>query len=223
MKAILCVFGENQAHYWVCQQSLHAQGFRDITILSDTPGADRTLVRPDHLWTRFLEVYRHQSPNSREFELSCFRRWFAIHDHICAVNIFEPIMHCDNDVYWMVNPEEDLKNYGGPMTFPLVPVVYIRDPQFLYDLLLFFISYFIQPYAAFVDPICDYKIAKLFFDQHRHIPQLLKPDPTGIHIPWSEGMITTPSGQLAFPAKTVHFQGQPQLMESTWKRLNTGT
>lgn len=45
----------------------------------------------------FTPVYKHQSPNSYNYELNCFLRWFYIRD-FCRANNIEAFIYLDSDV-----------------------------------------------------------------------------------------------------------------------------
>lgn len=59
----------------------------------------------------FEKVYLHRSPNSYEFELFCFKRWFIIHDIVDKLDI-EQFLVCDTDAFIFCDIQTEFLKYS---------------------------------------------------------------------------------------------------------------
>lgn len=83
-----------------CTNSIatHSPGSRIIVIGRGVKGMD--FVPQDNFLTeykKFLPHYSHHSPNSREFELICLRRWFVILEYTRTIEM-DQFIQLDSDV-----------------------------------------------------------------------------------------------------------------------------
>ncbi len=59
----------------------------------------------------FAKVYFHRSPNSYEFELFCFQRWFIIYDIVEKLGI-EQFLVCDTDAFLFCDVQVEFMKYS---------------------------------------------------------------------------------------------------------------
>lgn len=61
---------------------------------------------------QFEKVYVHYSPNSYQFELFCFQRWFAVCEFVQKQNI-EKFLVCDTDAFLYCNIDDEFDKYAN--------------------------------------------------------------------------------------------------------------
>jgi hypothetical protein len=61
---------------------------------------------------QFEQVYVHYSPNSYQFELFCFQRWFAISEFVQKQHL-EKFLVCDTDAFLYCNIDDEFDKYSN--------------------------------------------------------------------------------------------------------------
>lgn len=225
MKAILVVIGPSQEHYKWCRKSLIESGFPedDIIVVSDNPekGIDFNSLTPWN-FAEFQKLYYHNRPNPESFERACFAKWFAV-DELLRRGIDVPVLVCDNDVLWNVNPAEQIHEIDGRfgIVLPISPITYVFEKEALSDLCRYFIT--AQKWISQTTvPNADYVLANLWIRARAPSYQLESifniKSHAGIHAPYSLGSLVV-NGQLMSRCASIHFHNDITRMETIAKCL----